>query len=179
MKAVVFLGAATTVVLAASCGGSGSNAVATDGGTADGTSSSSSGGPSDGSTGDAHAGTDSGGAATDSGMGVGDATATCGTCPSGYTCGTANGLSACRAPSGIPLFSNVYVILMENTSLTTLNQAMTGGTAPNLEALAKKYATAAQYHGVAHPSLPNYVALTSGGVQGIGCDCEAQTGAGT
>jgi phosphatidylinositol-3-phosphatase len=178
-----FLGVGTSVLLSASCGSS-SNLASSDAGTADGVSSSSSGGSSGGETGDgsasdAHPVTDSGGATTDSGMVPGDGTATCGTCPSGYTCGTANGLPVCRAPSGIPLFSNVYVILMENTSLSTLNTAMTGGTAPNLAALGKKYATAAQYHGVAHPSLPNYVALTSGSVQGIGCDCEAQSGAGT
>src|SRR5580658_10031374 len=38
-------------------------------------------------------------------------------CPAGYTMGTANGLAVCRAPSGIPLFTSVFLILMENTSL--------------------------------------------------------------
>ena len=109
----------------------------------------------------------------------GDGQGTCGTCPTGYTCGTANGLPVCRAPSGIPLFSSVFVILMENTSLSTLAPAMQNGTAPNLASLASKYATGSDYHGVAHPSLPNYVALTSGGTQGIGCDCQAAPGGGS
>ena len=58
---------------------------------------------------------------------------------------------------------------MENTSQATLKAAT------NTPYLASLYATAAwgaDYHGVAHPSLPNYVALTSGGTQGIGCDCQ-------
>jgi hypothetical protein len=142
-------------------GGSPEAASFPDSGTRDGTSSVESGTPDATSE-----------AATDG------AAATCGTCPMGYTCGTANGLHVCRSATGIPLFSNVFVILMENTSLSTLTPAMQNGTAPNLAMLASKYATGTNYHGVSHPSLPNYVALTSGGLQGIGCDCEAQTSAG-
>jgi hypothetical protein len=100
-------------------------------------------------------------------------------CPTGYTCGTANGLPVCKAASGIPLFSHVFVILMENTSLSTLQMAMSGGGAPQLAAMTAKYATGSDYHGVAHPSLPNYIALTSGDTQGIACDCKAQTGQGS
>ncbi|HEX4515939.1 MAG TPA: hypothetical protein VH054_20460, partial [Polyangiaceae bacterium] len=45
----------------------------------------------------------------------------CGTCPTGYTCGSANGLQVCRSnASQIPLFTNVFVIMMENTTLATL-----------------------------------------------------------
>ena len=103
-----------------------------------------------------------------------------GGCPSGYTAGTANGLPVCRAASGIPLFSNVFVVLMENTSLSTLAPALAdGGAAPNLGAMARTYATGSDYHGVAHPSLPNYIALASGSTQGITCDCEAIPDAGT
>jgi hypothetical protein len=32
-------------------------------------------------------------------------------------------------------------------------------------------AIAADYHGASHPSLPNYIAMTSGDTQGIACDC--------
>ncbi len=103
----------------------------------------------------------------------------CNTCPTGYACGTANGLPVCRSTSTtIPLFSNVYVIMMENTSLSTLQAGITAGKAPNLKAWASAYATASDYHGVAHPSLPNYIALTSGDTQGIGCDCGAMPGKG-
>jgi len=105
---------------------------------------------------------------------------TCTTCPTGYACGTANGIPVCRSStSGIPLFSHVFVIFMENTSLTTLQAGITGGHAPNLKAWQAAYATGSDYHGVAHPSLPNYVALASGDTQGIGCDCGAAPGNGT
>ncbi len=103
----------------------------------------------------------------------------CGTCPAGSTCGTANGIPVCRAASGIPRFSNVYVVMMENTSLSTLQTAMSGGMAPNLKAMTSAYATGSDYHGVTHPSLPNYIALTSGGTQGVVCDCSALAGQGT
>ncbi len=74
------------------------------------------------------------------------------------------------------MFSHVFLILMENTSLSTLQSAMNGGNAPNLANLAKNYGTGSDYHGVAHPSLPNYIALTSGDTQGIGCDCSPSSG---
>lgn len=94
-----------------------------------------------------------------------------GSCPTGYTCQTANGIDVCRAKSGVPLFSHVFTILMENTSYATLLKAMNGSGAPNLAKLAQNHATGSNYHGVAHPSLPNYIALTSGRTQGISCDC--------
>ena len=104
----------------------------------------------------------------------------CGTCPTGSTCGSANSIPVCRSnKSQIPLFTNVFVILMENTTLATLETGVNGGKAPNLKTWQGQYATGADYHGVAHPSLPNYIALTSGDTQGIGCDCGAAPGNGT
>jgi hypothetical protein len=108
-----------------------------------------------------------------------DAGGCAGGCPSGYTCGTANGIPVCRAASGIPLFSHIFIIMEENTSLSTLEAAMTSNAAPNFAKIQAKYASGTQYHGVTHPSLPNYIALTSGSPQGIACDCEAQPGQGT
>src|SRR5512143_2166692 len=84
---------------------------------------------------------------------TGQDAAGCGTCPSGYTCGTANGIPVCRnTQTRIPLLSNVYVILMENTSLSTLQSAITAGTAPTIKNLQTNYASSSDYHGVAHPS---------------------------
>ncbi len=100
-------------------------------------------------------------------------------CPSGYTCGTANGLPVCRAASGIPLFSHVFVIMEENTSLSTLTTAIDDNAAPNFAKLRASYASGTEYHGVTHPSLPNYIALTSGSPQGVACDCKAEPGQGT
>jgi hypothetical protein len=146
--------ASTTGTGASNTGTGGSSATSTTGSGAGTTSATSSTGT---------ASTTSTTASTSSGM-------PCGTCPTGYTCGTANSLPVCRAPSGIPLFSNVFLILMENTSLSTLQAGINGGMAPNLKAMASKYATGSDYHGASHPSLPNYIALTSGSTQGITCD---------
>jgi acid phosphatase len=68
------------------------------------------------------------------------------------------------------VFTHVFVIVMENTSLDTLDSATN---APYLAGLKAAWATGADYHGAAavHPSLPNYIAMTSGGSQGITCDC--------
>lgn len=125
------------------------------------------GGPgADGGTGTDEASTDEGGSAD--GQTSDAPTMGCGTCPSGSSCGSANGIPVCRAASGIPLFSHVFVISMENTSKSTLDAAMN---TPYLKALAKTAATGSDYHGTSHPSLGNYVALTSGDDQGIKCDC--------
>ena len=93
----------------------------------------------------------------------------CGTCPSGYTCGSVNSIPVCRSAAGIPLFSSVFMIVMENTSKSTLDAATN---TPFMAGLKGSAATASNYHGVAHPSLPNYIALISGGTQSIGCDCD-------
>jgi hypothetical protein len=94
----------------------------------------------------------------------------CGDCPAGSTCGTANGIAVCRAASGIPRFTGVTVIVMENTSLSTL---MGATNTPYLSMLAASAASASDYHGVTHPSMPNYLALVSGmDASHIGCDCD-------
>ena len=51
---------------------------------------------------------------------------------------------------------HVFVIVMENHSF---EQAITG---PYTASLAEKYGVAENYHAISHPSLPNYLALTSG-----------------
>jgi phospholipase C len=56
---------------------------------------------------------------------------------------------------------HVFVIVMENHSF---DEAMTG---PFTAALAAEYGVAQNYHAVAHPSVPNYLALTSGSTWGI------------
>jgi phospholipase C len=53
---------------------------------------------------------------------------------------------------------------MENRSYS---QAMGGGYTAQL---AQQYGAATNYHGVSHPSLPNYLALTSGSTHGIADD---------
>jgi phospholipase C len=60
-----------------------------------------------------------------------------------------------------PASPHVFVIVMENTSLTV------GLGSPSVERLAAKYALATNYHAVSSPSLPNYLAMTSGSTWGI------------
>ncbi len=99
----------------------------------------------------------------------------CGTCPDGSICGTANSIPVCRdVDSGIPRFEHVFLFLMENTSSSTL---LDSGNTPFLHGLIADGAYATNYHGVEHPSLPNYIALLSGQIQPNGptdCDCEPE-----
>lgn len=66
---------------------------------------------------------------------------------------------------------HVYVIVLENHGLkdTVGNPDM-----PAINALARTYGYAANYTGVAHPSLPNYVALIAGDTMGFTSDNPGQ-----
>jgi hypothetical protein len=55
----------------------------------------------------------------------------------------------------------VFVIVLENHGPEVLRAA------PYLASLASQYALASDYHAVARPSLPNYLAITSGDTWGI------------
>lgn len=67
-------------------------------------------------------------------------------------------------PSTAPEPSHVFVIVMENRSYS---QVAGNSYIANLAA---QYGVATGYHGVSHPSLPNYLALTSGSTWGIADD---------
>jgi phospholipase C len=58
----------------------------------------------------------------------------------------------------------VFVIVMENKAY---DEALRGSYAADL---ARRFGLATNYHAVAHPSLPNYLAMTSGSTWGIGND---------
>jgi len=60
-----------------------------------------------------------------------------------------------------PRTSNVFVIVMENTSLAVALRS------PTLQRLAAKYGLATSYSAVSSPSLPNYLAMTSGSTWGV------------
>jgi phospholipase C len=69
-------------------------------------------------------------------------------------------------------FAHVILIVMENHGFDQV-----AGHSPFLNALAHRCGLAADYHAVAHPSLPNYLALTSGSTQGlVGQDCSPGPG---
>ncbi len=67
--------------------------------------------------------------------------------------------------AGIPNFQHVFVIMMENTSYTSLIGNTTY--APFINSAAATYGLATNYFGVSHPSQPNYIAATSGSTNGV------------
>jgi hypothetical protein len=66
--------------------------------------------------------------------------------------------------------SHVVTIVMENKEY---GDVIGNPAAPYLNRLARRYGLAAASYGVRHPSLPNYLALTSGSTHGITSDCTA------
>ncbi len=60
--------------------------------------------------------------------------------------------------------AHIFLILMENHSA---GQIIGNPAAPYINALASRYSLATDYSALFHPSLPNYIALTSGSNQGI------------
>jgi len=64
--------------------------------------------------------------------------------------------------------SHVVVLVMENKE----SPAIVGSAAATYaNRLARRYGLAVESYAITHPSLPNYMALTSGSTDGIGSDC--------
>jgi hypothetical protein len=68
----------------------------------------------------------------------------------------------------IPAFDHIFVVIMENHGY---DEIIGSADAPYLNQLATKCGVAANYTSVAHPSLPNYLALTGGDTYGVTTDC--------
>lgn len=66
--------------------------------------------------------------------------------------------------AGLPRVDHIAIIAMENHSASEI---LGNSDAPFINGLAAKYALATDYSALFHPSLPNYIALTSGSNQGI------------
>jgi phosphatidylinositol-3-phosphatase len=64
--------------------------------------------------------------------------------------------------------SRVIVVMMENKERGSV---MGSAAAPYVNRLARRYASPRNYFGVAHPSLPNYLALIGGSTFGVRSDC--------
>ena len=64
--------------------------------------------------------------------------------------------------------SHIIVVVMENEES---GDVIGSGAAPYANSLARRYGLATRSFAVAHPSLPNYLALTSGATDGITSDC--------
>ena len=70
-------------------------------------------------------------------------------------------LTAACAQTPSPQPRHVFLIVMENHSeAEALSQPFTAS-------LAQKYGVATNYHAITHPSVPNYLALTSGSTWGV------------
>jgi hypothetical protein len=78
-------------------------------------------------------------------------------------CGGGTGVSSVPVqtptPSAPPTFSHVVVLVEENHSYS---EVMGNSSMPYFNSLASQYGLATQYFANAHPSLPNYMVLTTG-----------------
>ncbi len=66
--------------------------------------------------------------------------------------------------SAAPSFSRVLIVMLENANYENAVEQ------PFLKVFAARGALLANYHGVTHPSQPNYVALTAGTYDGVSGD---------
>lgn len=70
----------------------------------------------------------------------------------------------------VPHFRKVAVLFLENHGYS---QIIGSPQAPYLNHLANRGALATDYYAIGHPSLPNYLALTTGSTQGVTSDCNS------
>jgi hypothetical protein len=86
-------------------------------------------------------------------------------------CGQASpGKVSLGAPEALPSSrsSHVVVIVLENAEY---GEVIGSSSAPYVNSLARRYGLMTQSYAIKHPSLPNYLALTSGSTHGIDSDC--------
>jgi phospholipase C len=91
----------------------------------------------------------------------------------------ATSASAAAGPCGTvataPTYTHVIWILMENHSFGDIIGSAAQTQAPYINALAAECGLATNYHNISHPSLPNYIAMTSGlsgrQIKGFDSDC--------
>jgi phosphatidylinositol-3-phosphatase len=84
--------------------------------------------------------------------------------------GSAGATTPTAAPPTVrvPHFTHVVLVVFENHEASSI---VGSPDAPTFNAVAHRYAAMTDYTAVAHPSLPNYLALVSGSTQGITSDC--------
>jgi phosphatidylinositol-3-phosphatase len=71
-------------------------------------------------------------------------------------------------PSLVPDFAHIVTIVLENKEFGTV---VGSPKMPYFNSLAKSYTLLTQHYAVAHPSLPNYLALIAGDTFGVDFDC--------
>ena len=77
---------------------------------------------------------------------------------------SSSAVAASSTAPGLPGVAHIAIIVMENKPASAI---VDNPEASFINSLADQYALAADYSAVSHPSLPNYLALTSGSTQGI------------
>ena len=87
--------------------------------------------------------------------------------------GVAQVVAPTAGAAGPPQIDHIFTIVMENHNYGTILANTTE--APYTNSLIARYSLAANYAAVAHPSLPNYLALTGGSTYGITTDCTTCT----
>ena len=73
-------------------------------------------------------------------------------------------------PTQVPRFRHAVIVMFENRGAA---QVLADPFATAFRRLGESYATLENYDAVAHPSLPNYLALVSGQTFGLHTDCTA------
>ncbi len=96
-------------------------------------------------------------------LGIAAAAAGCGNTTAGRPLGVG-------PASGLPVStrSHVVIVVIENAEYP---EVIGSPSAPYINSLAGRYGLATHSYAVTHPSLPNYLALTSGSTHGIDSDC--------
>jgi hypothetical protein len=72
------------------------------------------------------------------------------------------------ASTAVPTYDHIFILMEENANRTSTGKApyiIGNPQAPYLNSLASTYAQSSNYHGVTHPSIPNYMAATTGNVE--------------
>ncbi len=82
--------------------------------------------------------------------------------------GTPNPSATPRSTNGIPAFSHIFVIMLENHEYSSI---IGKSSAPYLNSLAQQYGLATNFYGTTHPSLPNYLATIGGDTFGVTSNC--------
>jgi phosphatidylinositol-3-phosphatase len=101
---------------------------------------------------------------------LGVAAAVCAGCGSA----TAGRPLAVGPPSSLPASARSHVVLVVIVN-AEYPEVIGSPSAPYINSLAARYGLATQSYAVTHPSLPNYLALTSGSTHGIDSDCTSCT----
>jgi hypothetical protein len=78
------------------------------------------------------------------------------------------GYAAAGSDADVPQFKHAIVVVFENHGAA---QVLENPLAATFRRLGESYATLENYDAVAHPSLPNYLALVSGSTFGLHTDC--------